>query len=66
VCAGFSKFGFDDDVAFCRHLTQNVGVAALPPTSFYGKSDEGRRYARFAFCKKDETLAEAVARLEKM
>ena len=66
LCAGFSKFGFDDDVAFCRHLTEKVGVAALPPTSFYGKSDEGKRYARFAFCKKDETLAGAVARLEKM
>ena len=65
VCAGFSSFGFDDDVAFCRHLTEKVGVAALPPTSFYGKSDEGKRYARFAFCKKDETLAEAVSRLEK-
>jgi N-succinyldiaminopimelate aminotransferase len=63
---GFSKLGFDDDVAFCRHLTENVGVAALPPTSFYGKSDEGKRLARFAFCKKDETLAEAVSRLEKM
>jgi N-succinyldiaminopimelate aminotransferase len=65
LCAGFSKFGFDDDVAFCRHLTEKIGVAALPPTSFYGKSDEGRRYARFAFCKKDETLREAVSRLEK-
>jgi N-succinyldiaminopimelate aminotransferase len=64
VCAGFSRFGFDDDVSFCRHLTENVGVAALPPTSFYGKSDEGRRFARFAFCKKDETLKEAVKRLE--
>lgn len=66
LCAGFSKFGFDDNVAFCRHLTEQVGVAALPPTSFYGKSDEGRRYARFAFCKKDETLQEAVSRLEKL
>jgi N-succinyldiaminopimelate aminotransferase len=66
LCAGFSRFGFDDDVAFCRHLTEKVGVAALPPTSFYGKSDEGKRYARFAFCKKGETLREAVSRLENL
>jgi N-succinyldiaminopimelate aminotransferase len=65
-CAGFSKFHGGDDAAFCRWLTTEIGVAALPPTSFYGKSDEGRRYARFAFCKKDETLREAVSRLEKL
>ncbi len=64
-CAGFSKFHAGDDAAFCRWLTAEIGVAALPPTSFYGKSDEGKRYARFAFCKKDETLAEAVARLRR-
>ena len=62
-CAGFSRFHGGDDAAFCRWLTSEIGVAALPPTSFYGKSDEGKRYARFAFCKKDETLAEAVKRL---
>jgi len=65
-CAGFSKFHAGDDAEFCRWLTTEIGVAALPPTSFYGKSDDGRRYARFAFCKKDETLREAVSRLEKL
>jgi N-succinyldiaminopimelate aminotransferase len=64
-CAGFSKFHDGDDAAFCKWLTAEIGVAALPPTSFYGKSDEGKRYARFAFCKKDETLREAVARLKR-
>ncbi|HET9794348.1 MAG TPA: methionine aminotransferase [Thermoanaerobaculia bacterium] len=64
-CAGFSRFHGGDDAAFCRWLTSEIGVAALPPTSFYGKSDEGKRYARFAFCKKDETLAEAVKRLRR-
>ena len=62
-CAGFSRFHDGDDVGFCKWLTTEIGVAALPPTSFYGKSDEGKRFARFAFCKKDETLREAVARL---
>ena len=64
-CAGFSRFHGGDDAAFCRWLTTEIGVAALPPTSFYGKSDEGKRFARFAFCKKDETLREAVARLRR-
>jgi N-succinyldiaminopimelate aminotransferase len=64
-CAGFSKFHAGDDAAFCRWLTTEIGVAALPPSSFYGRSDEGKKYARFAFCKKDETLREAVARLKK-
>ena len=64
-CAGFSRFHDGDDAAFCRWLTTEIGVAALPPTSFYGKSDEGKRFARFAFCKKDETLREAVARLRR-
>jgi N-succinyldiaminopimelate aminotransferase len=62
-CAGFSKFHEGDDAAFCRWLTTEVGVAALPPSSFYGKSNDGKRFARFAFCKKDETLREAVRRL---
>jgi N-succinyldiaminopimelate aminotransferase len=65
-CAGFSKFHGGDDAAFCKWLTTEIGVAALPPTSFYGKSEEGKSYARFAFCKKDETLREAVARLEQI
>ena len=62
-CAGFSRFHDGDDAAFCRWLTTEIGVAALPPSSFYGKSDDGKRYARFAFCKKDETLREGVRRL---
>jgi N-succinyldiaminopimelate aminotransferase len=65
-CAGFSKFHGGDDAAFCKWLTTEIGVAALPPSSFYGRSDEGKRFARFAFCKKDETLREAVARLGKL
>jgi N-succinyldiaminopimelate aminotransferase len=65
VCAGFSKFKFADDVAICRHLTEKVGVAALPPSSFYQESAEGKTFVRFAFCKKDETLAAAAQRLEK-
>jgi N-succinyldiaminopimelate aminotransferase len=66
LCAGFSAFGFDDDVVFSRYLTEHIGVAAIPPSVFHDTRGEGRNYIRFAFCKKDETLREAVARLEKL
>jgi aspartate/methionine/tyrosine aminotransferase len=63
VCADFRPLGFDDDVAFCRHLIEEVGVAAIPPSAFYENTKYGKTYARFAFCKKEETLREAVQRL---
>ncbi|MCC7535995.1 MAG: aminotransferase class I/II-fold pyridoxal phosphate-dependent enzyme [Deltaproteobacteria bacterium] len=64
VCAGFSRFGFDDDVAFCRHLIEKVGVAAIPPSAFFDDPADGRSFVRFAFCKRDETLEAAIARLQ--
>ena len=63
VCAGITPLGFDDDVAFCRHLIEKVGVAAIPPSVFYENTRFGKSYVRFAFCKKEETLREAVRRL---
>lgn len=56
---------FQSDVEFCRFLTQEVGVAAIPPSVFYEHSRHGRSLARFAFCKRAETLAEADRRLRK-
>jgi N-succinyldiaminopimelate aminotransferase len=51
-----------DDVQFARWLTTEVGVACIPPSAFYQESDKelGRYLARFAICKKDETLAAAA------
>jgi N-succinyldiaminopimelate aminotransferase len=66
VCADFRPLGFDDDVAFCRHLIEGVGVAAIPPSAFYENTRHGKSYARFAFCKKEETLREAVHRLDSL
>ena len=66
VCADFRPFGFDDDVAFCKYLVEEIGVAAIPPRFFYERPDEGQSYVRFSFCKKEETLREAVRRLEKL
>lgn len=55
---------FSDDQDFCRTLTAEAGVAAIPPSVFYQNREHGRSLARFAFCKRSETLIEAVRRLE--
>lgn len=54
---------FSDDQDFCRRLTAEAGVAAIPPSVFYENRAHGSRLARFAFCKRSETLKEAVRRL---
>lgn len=64
VTAGFERFGFDGDVAFCRHLVETIGVAAIPPSVFYEDTTRPRPYVRFAFCKRQETLQAAVDRLQ--
>ena len=56
--------GFDgDDVAFARHLTEHVGVAAIPPSAFFDDPRTRVPYVRFVFCKRPEVLAEAIRRL---
>ncbi|MCW3474976.1 aminotransferase [Limobrevibacterium gyesilva] len=63
VTADFRPLGFNgDDVAFCRHITEQAGVTAIPVTAFY-EGAAPNHFARFAFCKRPEVLDEAVARL---
>jgi N-succinyldiaminopimelate aminotransferase len=50
---------------FCRDLAQQAGVVAIPNSVFYDDADAGRTQVRFAFCKRPEVLAEALARIEK-
>jgi L-glutamine---4-(methylsulfanyl)-2-oxobutanoate aminotransferase len=66
VLADHTGFGLGDDVAFVRHLISEVGVAAIPPSAFYHSSDEGARLVRFAFCKSDEVLDDALERLARL
>lgn len=66
VLADHTGFGLGDDVAFVKHLIAEVGVAAIPPSAFYHSSDEGSRLVRFAFCKSDEVLDEALDRLRRL
>jgi aminotransferase len=64
VMTDISKFGFSDDVTFTKYLVSEVGVAAVPGSSFYRDPRDGARKVRFAFCKKDATLDEAAKRLK--
>jgi N-succinyldiaminopimelate aminotransferase len=68
VLAEFPPGPHEDDFAFCRFLTREVGVAAIPPSAFYGEAHRahGQRLCRFAFCKRDDTLAEAALRLRRL
>lgn len=61
VLADFSDLDSRDDDAFARHLAEVAGVAAVPGSSFH--RDGGRTLLRFAFCKRVETLQDAVDRL---
>jgi aspartate/methionine/tyrosine aminotransferase len=69
-CAGtyflttdFRPLGFDgDDEAFCRHITIEAGVTAVPVSAFY-QGEGPRHFARFCFAKMDDALDGAVDRL---
>lgn len=64
VMVDISEFGYDSDLDFCVDLIKNVGVAAVPGSSFF--KEEENRYIRFHFAKKDETLPAALDRLKDM
>ena len=67
ISADFRPLGFNgDDMAFCRHITEAAKVTAVPVTAFYDAAGGPSHFARFAFCKRDEVLLEALARLERL
>ncbi len=66
LMADVQDMGFPDDVSFCRYLTTEIGVAAIPPSAFYADSARAPLMARFCFAKKDETLQAAAERLQKL
>jgi len=63
MMAGFDRFGFTDDRSFCRHLVEQARVAAIPPSVFYHRPEDGSSLVRFAFCKDEALLTEALDRL---
>lgn len=65
ILADFGRLSKQDDVAFARRLAREVGVAAVPGSSFYANREAGRSKLRFTFTKRDATLKEAVHRMRK-
>ncbi len=63
VCADLTPLGYRDGVAFCRELPERIGVAAVPVSVFVDDTQAWNHLVRFAFCKRDDVLAEAVDRL---
>ncbi|MCB0931772.1 MAG: pyridoxal phosphate-dependent aminotransferase [Mycobacterium sp.] len=66
LCADPRPLGFSDSTAFCEELPYRVGVAAIPMSAFCDpgrSSEEWNHLVRFAFCKRDKTLDEAICRL---
>ncbi|HEY7394257.1 MAG TPA: aminotransferase class I/II-fold pyridoxal phosphate-dependent enzyme [Gemmatimonadaceae bacterium] len=66
IFADFSSLSDLDDVTFAKWMTQEIGVATVPGSSFYSNKEDGRQFTRFAFCKKQETLEHAAERLSRL
>ncbi len=63
ITGDFRPLGFDgNDVDFCRHITVEAGVTAVPVSAFY-ISGEVDHFVRFCFCKQDALLDAAIERL---
>jgi N-succinyldiaminopimelate aminotransferase len=65
IQADVRPIGVQDTVAWTRALPHEAGVVAIPTAVFYDNVDAGAPYVRFAFCKRDDVLDEAVSRLTK-
>lgn len=64
VVVDHTPFGFENDVAFCEYLIQEVGVVAIPTSVFYLNPEDGKNLVRFTFCKDEDTLKAAVERMK--
>jgi len=63
VTTDIRGLGEQDGMEFCRELPRRARVVAIPSSVFYDDRAAGRTQVRFAFCKKEEVLREALARL---
>jgi N-succinyldiaminopimelate aminotransferase len=66
VCVDVRPLGFTDGAELCWQLPERIGVAAVPVQVFTDNPDRWRHIVRFAFCKKDEVLDEAIKRLHEL
>jgi N-succinyldiaminopimelate aminotransferase len=82
LCAGLAEAGLDplipagtyfvnanvgtDAIAFCRTLPERCGIVAIPTSAFYDDREAAPTLVRFAFCKRDDVIAEAARRLGRL
>ncbi len=66
VMCDISAFGRGNDVEFARYLVEEIGVAAVPGSSFFADPRDGSHLIRFCFAKKQETLEAASERLQRL
>jgi N-succinyldiaminopimelate aminotransferase len=64
ICADIRPLGYCDGVEFCRDLPTRTGVVAIPVQVFVDDPPQWRHLVRFAFCKRNKVLDEAIARLQ--
>ncbi|MCX4824648.1 pyridoxal phosphate-dependent aminotransferase [Streptomyces sp. NBC_01142] len=64
VTTDIRPLGESDGFAFCRALPERCGVVAIPNAVFYDHREQGAPFVRFAFCKREPILQEAVTRLK--
>ena len=64
VLLDISEYGYESDLTFCEDLAREVGVGAVPGSSFF--REPVNHLIRLHFAKKDETLLDALNRLESM
>ncbi|MBV9035539.1 MAG: aminotransferase class I/II-fold pyridoxal phosphate-dependent enzyme [Acidobacteriaceae bacterium] len=66
VMCDISAFGFPNDLAFAKYLVEEIGVAAVPGSSFFQDGADGAQLIRFCFAKRPETLEAAAERLQSL
>lgn len=66
IMCDISGFGLGDDIAFTKHMIEQVGVAPVPGSSFFADPADGAHIVRFCFSKRIETLQAATERLAKL
>jgi aminotransferase len=66
IMADVAELGFHDDLEAADFFLDQVGIAAVPGSSFYHRAELGRRMLRFTFSKSDQTLAAAAERLAQL
>jgi N-succinyldiaminopimelate aminotransferase len=66
VTADVAPLGVTDSLEFCRALPERVGVAAVPNQVFHASPVGVETQVRFACCKRDDVLADALLRLRKL